>query len=299
MPSSVRMSGQGARPRQRWAMNGVGIHVQAAQTSWSMVREPVPVSLENESRHFRPGTARCPAHVPSHLGSPSPQTRRGTRRGLPLVFGRRRSAPAGSGASRPSRHDRRSRSKSRGDGQARPSRRVAIARRRASCRARPSNVGSTLAWATLLARSGAKTGRCAYLLTIVARFASRGHSIADMAEKVTQDRTEEGMARAEKGACSPGDDRCSPSPTGSRMSRRAACHRDDVGSGGSWPTANARAGTSGSISRLEKGGCSASRGEVSYLVNQSDPRSDTLSPRAATARPARMSANRTAEGRLG
>jgi hypothetical protein len=185
MPSSVRMSGQGARPRQRWAMNGVGIHVQAAQTSWSMVREPVPVSLENESRHFRPGTARCPAHVPSHLGSPSPQTRRGTRRGLPLVFGRRRSAPAGSGASRPSRHDRRSRSKSRGDGQARPSRRVAIARRRASCRARPSNVGSTLAWATLLARSGAKTGRCAYLLTIVARFASRGHSIADMAEKVT------------------------------------------------------------------------------------------------------------------
>src|SRR5215210_6348710 len=68
-------------------MNGVGIAVQAALTPWSMVRKPVPVSLENESRHFRPGTTRSLSHVPRHdpsgARSPSPYTRRGTRRGLP------------------------------------------------------------------------------------------------------------------------------------------------------------------------------------------------------------------------
>jgi hypothetical protein len=205
MPSSVGTSGQGARPWRRRAMNGMRASYQAAQASSSMVRETVPVSVENERRYFRPRTARVLALIPGQPGSPSPSARPRTRRGLPLVFGRRRSAPPGSGASEPSQRDRRFRSKGRGDGQARPRRRVAIARRRASCKARPSNVGSTVAWATVPGApegsSGAKTGRSADLLTAVARFASRGHPIADMAEKVTQGMIEEGMARAETVAC--------------------------------------------------------------------------------------------------
>jgi hypothetical protein len=37
-----------------------------------------------------------------------------------------------------------------------------------------------------------------------------------MADKVTQELIEEGMARAEKVACRPGDDRCYPFPIRSR-----------------------------------------------------------------------------------
>src|SRR5215210_7712110 len=59
------------------------------------------------------------------------------------------------------------------------------------------NMGSTLAWATLLARSGAKTGRPAGLLTIVAQFACGGNPVADMAKTMTQELTTESMDRAE------------------------------------------------------------------------------------------------------
>jgi hypothetical protein len=76
-------------------------------------------------------------------------------------------------------------------------RRVAIAERKASCRARPSNVGSASACATVPARSRVKTGRLADSVTKVARFCSRGHPSAGMADKLTQEMIEESMARAE------------------------------------------------------------------------------------------------------
>ena len=84
---------------------------------------------------------------------------------------------------------------------------------------------------------------------------------------------------------------------------RASCsgrcaQRTGAASGGRSPTAGGPTGLSGSICTQVKGGCGASCGEASYLVNQSDLRSDTLSPRAATAGPAPMSASRKAEGRL-
>jgi hypothetical protein len=69
-------------------------------------------------------------------------------------------------------------------------------------------VGSTLAWLALLAKSGAKTGRPADLLTTVARFALGGHPIADMADMMTQELVADGTDRAETVACAPGDDRC-------------------------------------------------------------------------------------------
>jgi hypothetical protein len=86
------------------------------------------------------------------------------------------------------------------------SRRVAIARHRAPCRSRRSTVGSTSTWTTAPPRSGAKTGRSAKPVTALAQFVSRGHPIVDMAGRVTQDLIEDGMARVETLACSPGDD---------------------------------------------------------------------------------------------
>ena len=76
-------------------------------------------------------------------------------------------------------------------------RRVAIAERKASCRARPSNVGSASACATVPARFRDKTGRSADSVTKVARFCSRGHRSAGMADKLTQEMIEESVAPAE------------------------------------------------------------------------------------------------------
>jgi hypothetical protein len=77
-----------------------------------------------------------------------------------------------------------------------------------------------------------------------------------MADRLTQDMIADGMARAEKVACRPGDDRCSPFPDrlevaqASRSAQRAP-------EGSSSPTPEARAGTSGSTCRPGKGGCGA------------------------------------------
>jgi hypothetical protein len=133
------------------------------------------------------------------------------------------------------------------------------------------NEGSTLAWATLLARSGAKTGRSTDLLTTVARFALRGHPVADRAEKVTEELVEDGTARAETDAWAPGDDRCYPFRD--RIEDlQASCMpwgRCRVG----WILAN------------------SGRDNWDFWL---DLHSDTLLPRAATARPVSMSAHRKA-----
>ena len=87
-----------------------------------------------------------------------------------------------------------------------------------------------------------------------------------MAELVTQEMIAEGMARAEKGACSPGDDRCYllPDPLDevrASCTPMGRCRIAGAPEGALWPTRGAIVGTSGSMGTPARGGCGARRGE--------------------------------------
>ena len=108
-------------------------------------------------------------------------------------------------------------------------RRVVIAARSGSCRERSSKVRSTPACATVpgtpAGSSRARIGRSTRApggSIGVARVASRAHADAGMADKLTQEMIAEGMARAERVACRPADERCLPLPYDVE-SARASC----------------------------------------------------------------------------
>ena len=108
--------------------------------------------------------------------------------------------------------------------------------------------------------------------------ASSEHPRAAMADRLTQDMIADGMARAEKVACRPGDDRCYPFPdrlevAQASLQRPEGTRRVAVVSGApvgsSLPTPDEIAGTYGLTSTPAKAGCGGDSSKSSYPTGHS------------------------------